>query len=49
MLMNVTPDKLEPIMPKATKYQGDDFPARKKDELSAFRPVTRAMSMSKPK
>lgn len=43
-LTKVTPEILAPIMPNATKYQGD-FPfARKKASLSAFPPVTLLMS-----
>jgi hypothetical protein len=31
--MNVTPLKEAPIIPKATRYHGDCFPALKKSEL----------------
>jgi hypothetical protein len=43
--MNVTPDKDDPIMPKATKYQGDWRLAVKNVFVSAPRLVITEMPM----
>lgn len=44
--MKVTPDNEAPIMPKATKYQGDELLALKKVVLSAFFPVRKEIRIN---
>ena len=47
--MKVTPDNDAPTIPKATKYQGDCFPALKKSSLESFLPVKYEIIKSKTK
>ena len=44
--MKVTPDSEAPIIPKATRYQGDELSALKNVLLLAFLPVTNEISSS---
>jgi hypothetical protein len=49
MEIKVTPERLEPIMPKATMYQGEERLAKKKELLSDLRPVIQEMPMRNKK
>lgn len=44
--MKVTPDRLEPIMPMDTRYQGERRLPRKKLALLALRPVSQATAIN---
>jgi len=47
--MKVTPDSDAPIIPKATRYQGDCLPALKKSTLESFFPVRYEMRIKTKK
>ena len=47
--MKVTPDREAPIMPKATRYQGDWRPAWKKSSFESDLPVKYEMSSNRQK